>query len=242
MKKIGIRILSVVLLLTASISVQAQDGFTVVTRDLETWSTIGLRVKPVDQLDIRLEQGLRLRENSAVIDQVLTELAFKVKPHKHFDFGVGLRYIYDQGQNLEFDNDFRIHLDFGVKHKIKRWSMKYRLRYQNRNEIGLSYDDGDVKKNYLRLKIGTEYNIKKWKLDPKLSVEIFRDLTRYSGDFDNFRWTLGTEYKTKRVGTFGAFYRMERELNATYPKTTSIIGVNYLYTIGKKKKSSKKID
>jgi len=240
MKNLFQKIILLIALFLGWNSAYSQDGFTVVTRDLETWSTIGLKIKPVDQLDIRLEQGLRLRENSSVVDQILTNLGFRIKPHKNIEFGLGLRYIYDQGQNLEFDNDFRINFDFAIRHKIERWSFKYRFRYQNKNEIGLSTDDGDYYKHYIRFKVGAGYNIKNWKLDPKASVEIFRDMTQYTGGFDNFRWTLGTSYRTKRFGSFGAFYRMERELNSSYPKTTSIIGLDYFYTIEKKKKSKSK--
>ena len=96
--------------------------------------------------------------------------------------------------------------------------------------MGISREDGDVANVHLRFKVAAGYNIKKWKLDPVLSAEIFNQRGIDSG-FDKFRVTLATGYKVKKVGEFGAFYRLERELNATYPMTTYILGLNYTYTL-----------
>ena len=54
--------------------------------------------------------------------------------------------------------------------------------------------------------------------------------------FDKYRLTLGTEYKFKKMGTLGLFYRFEKELNESIPETTKIIGIKYSYTIKNKKK------
>ena len=217
----------------------SQDSYAVVTQDFETWTSMGAKFKPNKKWTLGLKQGLRLKQNSSITDQVLTDLSIKWSPIKLIEIGLGSRYILDKGGNDEFDNDFRWNLDFSLKHKLDRFSFKYRVRYQNKNEIGLSKGDGDISKNYLRLKIGLKYDIKKWKLDPQLSGEIFKDLTRYSGSFDKLRWTIGTSYNFKKFGELSLYYRMERELGVSYPKTTSIVGLNYTYTF-KKKKDEKK--
>ena len=87
----------------------------------------------------------------------------------------------------------------------------------------------------IRFKTGLEYNIKKWKLDPKFSAEIFNHFEE--GDengFSKYRLTLGTDYKFKNFGKIALFYRIEKELNETIPKTTNIIGLKYTYTIKNK--------
>ena len=43
------------------------------------------------------------------------------------------------------------------------------------------------------------------------------------------------KYGFKKYGEFGAYYRLERELGINYPKTTSIVGLNYVYTFKKRK-------
>lgn len=214
----------------------AQDGYTLVTRDLELWTTAGIKFEPVKKFSIRLDQGFRFNHNASQLDQALTQLSFKIKPVKRFYLGGGIRYIKDRGGNELFDNDLRFQLDLGYVEKLKKLRLEARLRYQNKNELGVSKDEGDYYKQYLRFKAGAKYNISNWKLDPELSAEIFRDLTKYTGGFDNLRFTLGTSYSTKKFGSFGAYYRLERELQVSYPKTTSIIGINYTYTIKPKKK------
>jgi hypothetical protein len=214
--------------------VYSQDGFNYVSQDLESWNSIGLKYKASQKFDIGFEQGLRFNENASKVDQVLTDLSFKIKPTSYLNFALGLRYLADRGNNDLFDYDFRYNLDATFKHKLKPFSFKYRLRYQNRNEIGLSTDEGDVKKQHLRFKVSTEYNIKKWKMDPVFSAEIFRDLTRYTGGFDKLRFSLGTSYSFKKWGELDAFYRIEQDLGTNYPKTTYIIGLGYTFTLKNK--------
>ena len=214
---------------------QTEEGTTIVTQDLETWTKLGLKFKAHEKVSIGLDQGFRFNKNSSILDQMFTEVNFKLKATKYLKYGIGLRYISDRGGNDLFDNDFRLNLDAIFKHKASDFTFQYRLRYQNRNEIGLSIEDGDYFKNYLRLKAGVKYNIKDWKFDPKFSTEIFRDMTKVTGGFDKLRFTLGTSYSLKKFGELGAYYRLERELGASYPKTTNIVGLNYVYTFKKRK-------
>jgi len=228
-------ILALNLLITTYGNAQTEDGTIVVTQDIETWSKVGLKFRPHKKFVLGLDQGFRFNKNSTLLDQLLTDVHFKYKPTNYLNFGLGLRYISDRGGNQLFDNDFRIHMDAIFKHKKNNFKFQYRFRYQNRNEIGLSTAEGDHFKHYLRLKAGIKYNIKNWKLDPIFSSEIFRDMTKVTGGFDKLRFTLGTTYNLKKYGELGTYYRLERELGSNYPKTTSIIGLNYVYTLKKKK-------
>jgi hypothetical protein len=60
-------------------------------------------------------------------------------------------------------------------------------------------------------------------------------MTKYTGGFDKLRFTLGTNYSLKKFGSIKAFYRLEYELGSNYPKTTSIIGLGYTFTLKNKK-------
>jgi hypothetical protein len=227
--------LTVILFANISHTQTTEDGYSVVTRDLESWNSLQLKYKFSKKWTIGLEQGLRFSQNATFLDQSLTEFKLKWKPTDHLSFGTGLRYIYDRGGNNLFDHDFRLHLDAEYKHDLNRFDFSYRLRYQNRNELGVSSVEGDIFKNYLRFKVESKYNIKDWKLDPVFSTEIFRDLTRTTGSFDRLRFTLGTEYDFKKAGSLNFFYRVERDLGVSYPKTTYILGLGYTFTIKNKK-------
>lgn len=223
------------LFFSSQVIAQTEEGTTIVTQDLESWSKIGFKFKPHKKFSIGLDQGFRFNKNSTILDQMFTEASFKLKATDKLKFGLGLRYISDRGGNDLFDNDFRLNLDAIFKHKVSDFTLQYRFRYQNRNEIGLSSEEGDYFKNYIRLKVGVKYNIKDWKFDPKFSTEIFRDLTKVTGGFDKLRFTLGTSYDLKKYGELGIYFRLEKELGASYPKTTNIVGLNYVYTFKKRK-------
>jgi hypothetical protein len=232
--KIKTLILTMSIILSFSSFSQTEEGTTIVTQDFETWSKLGFKYIAHEKFTIGLNQGFRFNENSSTLDQSLTNLGFKLKATEHLNFGLGLRYISDRGGNDLFDNDFRFNMDIIFKHKVKALKFQYRFRYQNRNEIGLSTEEGDSYKHYLRLKAGVKYSIKNWKLDPIFSTEIFRDMTKVTGGFDKLRFTLGTTYDFKKFGELGLYYRLERELGFSYPKTTSIVGLNYTYTFKKR--------
>lgn len=235
MKKLLSRLTLLSLILSTGVYSQTEDGTLVVTQDLETWTKVGLKYKPYKKFTLGLDQGFRFNTNSTRLDQALTDLNFKYRPFTFLNFGLGLRYISDRGGNDLFDNDFRFNIDGSFKHKLKRFKFKYRFRYQNRNELGLSSDEGDYFKHYLRLKAAVKYDFNNWKLDPTFSSEIFRDMTQITGGFDKLRFTLGTSYSLKKYGEIGGYYRLERELGTNYPKTTSIIGLNYVFTFKTKK-------
>jgi len=213
----------------------SHDVFTVVTRDVESWSAVRLQLEVNDKVTIGIQPPLSLTRNASLLAQFPPYLELKFKPTKHLHFGMGLRYAYDRGNNDLFDNDFRIQFDGTYKYKIDRLTMKHRLRFQSKNEIGLSAEEGDMAKNDLRYKLSLGYNIKGWKFDPVISGEIWRDLTKYTGSFDRLRFKIGTDYSFGKFGDLALFYGIERELGVAYPKTTSIIGVGYTFKIKNKK-------
>ncbi|WP_226789131.1 DUF2490 domain-containing protein [Polaribacter porphyrae] len=140
----------------------------------------------------------------------------------------------NKGNVQGYENYFRFQVDVKYKHKIKDLKIGYRLRYQNKNELGISYEEGDFINQNIRFKISLEYNLKNWRLDPKFSAEIFnRFKESKTNGFNKYRFTLGTDYKFKNFGKLGIFYRFEKELNVDFPDITNILGLKYIYTFKK---------
>lgn len=210
--------------------VQAQEN-----RDFETWTSAEFRYRPTKKWRIGLEAQLRLKENSSEIDGYFGELTGGYEIFKGFRTMLGFRMISrndNTGRQQGYENFVRLHLDASYRHKIERLGLNYRLRYQTRDELGVTNENGDFADQMLRLKIGTEYNFKKWKLDPQLSAEIFHENDRNEEEgFDKFRVTFGTEYKFKKWGRLGLYYRYEREINKTNPASVDIIRIQYIYTL-----------
>jgi len=187
-----------------------------------------------------LEQQLRLDENISEISEYFTQLETKYSITKKFDIGLGLRYIREndnEGNIQGYENHLRLHIDAIYKHKIDAFKLKYRLRYQNKNELGVGQsEDGYAKQNF-RLKTSIEYDFKNWKFDPKFAAEIFNRFENGEDNkFSKYRLTLGTDYKIKKFGKIGVYYRIEKDINVDIPETTNIIGLKYSYTFKNKKK------
>ncbi len=210
---------------------QAQT--TIVTGDLESWSTVGLTKKLGDQFKVTLDQQFRLDYNSTNLAKYLTDLSIDYKLSKRFKISAGYRYIAEKDEESGiYENLQRFNADFTYKHKLDRLALSYRLRLQTKNEIGLSKAEGDEAVNYIRFRVKAAYNIPDWKLDPYLSSELFRkNKEDIDPIYNNLRFTLGTNYKLKGFGTLGGFYRIERELGTTYPKTTYIVGLKLRYNL-----------
>jgi hypothetical protein len=236
-QKITKAILGLLLLLISG-SALAQDGTYYTVRDLESWTSAQFKYKPSKKWTLSLQEQLRLKDNSSTVSEFFTEGGIKRNLENNFSIGLGLRYIRendDQGKVQGYENHFRWNADVQYKHDIERFKLKYRLRYQSKSEMG----SDDLATNTLRLKAGVGYNIKKWKLDPEISGELFSRTGTLSEPV-KYRLTAGTSYETKSFGEFGAYYRMEQELpNSTYSKLTNIIGVKYSYTLKKKKEKAK---
>ncbi|CAG5079566.1 DUF2490 domain-containing protein [Parvicella tangerina] len=235
-----IKYIMILLFAFSCVEIFAQDGEWVTIRDFETWNSFNLKYKLNKNWKLGLEQQFRFNDNSSALDRYFTELSVSHSFSKYIFGGVGFRYLRQndtKGDVQGFENHLRFNFDFGVKHSLNRFDFKYRLRFQTKNELGISKDEGDYSNNHIRLKAGVGYNIKKWKLDPEGSVEIFRHYEKgEQNGFNNIRFTFGTKYNLKKIGVFGLFYRFEKELNAQYPLSSHIIGFKYTYTLKKKKK------
>jgi hypothetical protein len=211
----------------------SHTGFARENRDFESWSSVALDYTPHKKWTLGLEGELRLNNNSSEVDQYFTQLSVDYKIFANFELGGGLRYIRNndtQGKIQGYENHFRFHLDLSYRHRIGPLELRYRVRYQNRNELGVSPSEGDYANQHVRFKTTLIYKIKNWKLDPVFSAELFRHFEEgRETRFDKYRLTLGSGYRIKKLGKISLFYRIERTLNAFYPKTTNILMVKYTY-------------
>lgn len=234
-KNIGLTLL---LFIGYSLSTWAQSGKYITVRDFETWTSATLNYKYSKKLKIGISQELRLKDNSSAVDKYFTNGFAEYKLLKPVRLGAELRYIRlndNEGNVQGYENHLRYAFYTSFQHKVSRLSLKYRLQFQSQNELGLDVSQQTFPTQKLRLKIGGDYNIRKWKLDPRVSMEIFRTLGDVN-DFTKFRATIGTKHNTKKAGAIGVFYRLERDLNEQYPKTTNVLGLNYQFTVKRKKK------
>jgi len=231
MKK-GIRIFLIALVVVIAPSkLYSQE-----TQDFNSWSAVELKYELDSRWEFSLEGQLRLKDNASTIDNYFGEFGIQYNLPYNFAIATGFRFQRKndtQGNIQGYKNRFRYSVDLTFKHELQQLGIKYRVRYQNRNELGLTTSEGDIAAQRIRFKTSFDYNIRDWKLDPQFSAEIFNGFKKNGTDngFDKYRLSLGTAYKVKRVGKFGLFYRYEREINTASPENLHILYFKYSITL-----------
>lgn len=203
--------------------------------DTESWNAINLSYKINKKWDAELETQLRLKEDISTIDKYFAEAGLSYAIFKGFKIGVGARYIKvndNVGNKQGYEDHFMYIFDLTYKHKIKDFSLKYRARFQNKNELGVSESEGDYANKYFRFKTAIAYDIKNWKFDPKFAAEIFNHQEEKDiYGFNKYRLTLGTEYEFNKKSSLSAYYRIQQGINQVVNTTTRIIGLKFSYKI-----------
>jgi len=218
----------------------AQNGTNVVVSDFESWISAGIRLKVHKKWTFELSEEIRLEKKSTQIDQFFTNLAIGYEPFKFIEFGAAFRFSQYNEEEDGYSPHYRINVDVAFKHKLKRFSFNYRLRYQFKNELGVTSVDGDYLKHGFRIRAKAKYNIKKIPLEPSFAVEMFNSYEKYTlPTFNKLRFTAALAYDFKKYGKLRLFYSLEQEVFDAYPKTTSIVGLGYVYTIKVKNKKKK---
>lgn len=227
--------LSLFLLICTVAATQAQEVR--VVQDFETWSTAGLRYKVNKKWRFGVSQSLRLNTNSTTVDQHFTELTAAFKPVKNLTTQVEWR-LGGKKRVDSFQTFTRWSFAGVYEVELGRFSIEPRVVFQTRNQYlgDISLTDVD---QHFRYRVGLDYNIKNWKLDPEASFELFRRRDVEDGsEFDKFRIRLGTRIDMGKKSSLKVFIAYEDELNAKYPLQSTILGVKYNFDVKRKKKDS----
>ena len=206
------------------------------TNDMEGWSSIELDVKANKNLSFSVSEHLRYRNDITTLKNYFTQAKVKYELFKNFEIGAGIRYITnndDTGNIQGYEPLFRYQFDAIFSDKIDEVTVLFRLRYQNKNELGFSESEGDIPVEYTRYRMGFGYRIKALKLNAKLFGEVFNEAktTDSNGGFNRHRYTLRISRKFKNFGTVAMFYANQSDYSTNTKKNKSIIGFKYSYRL-----------
>ena len=193
------------------------------TNDMEGWSSIELDVKANKNLSFSVSEHLRYRNDITTLKNYFTQAKVQYELFKNFEIGAGIRYITnndDTGNIQGYEPLFRYQFDAIFSDKIDEVTVLFRLRYQNKNELGFSESEGDIPVEYTRYRIGFDYRIKALKLNAKLFGEVFNEAktTDSNGGFNRHRYTLRISRKFKNFGTVGMFYANQSDYSTNTKK------------------------
>ena len=194
----------------------------------EIWTSIGMKGKPMFLKDLigkktakRLRTSAELGYRSADAffagKQTYLELAAAYKLNNHFSIGSEGRYAYrSEGMNRQ-----RAAVLLGYETKFDRFEVGYQFDYQhNFRPIG-------EQREVLRNKFSINYNIRKFKLDPKFSVEFFQ-WAGYKGlIYFGTRYKLATEWSPWKGHAFDLGIVHDRERAIFAPVYRVIVAVGY---------------
>ena len=234
MKALKHKYFSFVLIVFSILSVQmtiAQNN-----SDLEGWSSVGLNLKATKKLSFSVSEHLRSRNDISTVKNYFTQIKANYEVLKNFELGGGIRYITrndDVGNKQGLESFFRYQFDVSYAQKINKIMLLFRLRYQNKNQLGMSEEEGDIAQEFIRTRIGLGYKIKAVKLNVRLFAEHFNqpNNSKLEHTETRTRYTLKLSRKFKKIGAFTVFYGIQ-ENNLNQEKTNkSFIGFKYAYTI-----------
>ena len=203
------------------------------TSDFEFWLRAGGQIDLLDQLQLQAEQQIRFKENGSEVKNYHTEVALSYTLLKGVDVLFVNRFIRrndNKGSVQGYESHYRYQLGARAKHRAWKFRFKHRLLFQERNQLGLTSEEGDVSRRFLRYQLATEYKIKNWPYDPKFKIEYFNDLPQqFSTTNDQLRLGIGTERKYDNLGRFAIEYLLERSLKIPTTEWTSILAFKYEY-------------
>ena len=234
MKALKQKYFSFALIVFSTLSVQmtiAQNN-----SDLEGWSSVGLNLKATKKLSFSVSEHLRSRNDISTVKNYFTQIKANYEVLKNFELGGGIRYITrndDVGNKQGLESFFRYQFDASYTQKINQIGVLLRLRYQNKNQLGISEEEGDIAQEFIRTRIGLRYKIKAVKLNVRLFAEHFNqpNNSKLEHTETRTRYTLKLSRKFKKIGAFTVFYGIQ-ENNLNQEKTNkSFLGLKYAYTI-----------
>ena len=221
-------IIAIIILTSGFLSVNAQES--IVSSDLEQWTSLGVSKKLNDKWEISLDQEFRFKNDMSQFDIYLADLGIDYKINKHFSVGANYRFYQNKDSENNFATQHRLSGDLKYKQKINRFKLTYRIRIQNKDEE-FFLNESDQNIYNLRNKFSVDYNIRNFKLDPFFDIELYRQIEDVNTtELSKLRSTLGFEYSLKKFGDLQLFYRIDNELNQTYNKDTYIVGVGYKFS------------
>jgi len=203
---------------------------TKVVGDLEQWTSVGISKKLGKNWKLSLDQEFRFTNNISQFDIYFTDFGVDYKLNKHFSLGANYRFYQNKNSDGIFQTQHRWSTDAEYKQKIDRFTLAYRLRFQNKDEDFFTSESSNNLYN-LRNKFSLDYNIKNFKFDPFFEAELYRQIyDATTTELSKLRWTLGLEYSLKKFGDLEMFYRIDNELNQSYNKNTYIFGLGYKFS------------
>lgn len=225
-------ILAVIVLMSVTDYCHAQEHK--VIKDLRQRSTIGIEKKINKKLNIFSEIETGFEKDISQFGKLHGELGLNYSIKKNFTIEAKYRYTINKKQLPTKYNTWNLFaLSAEKKFKIERFRLAYRLQYQNIDDEFLGITSGIVKEQILKNRFKIKYNIKKYKIAPFISPELYLGINLMGINSLKFKTITGIEYQHNKQHQFKLYYRYDKELSQILPFTYHTIGFSYKLSLFK---------
>lgn len=201
----------------------------------ENWLSGNISLKINKHWGFNLENQTRFDLENFNFKRNFTEFRIKEDIANWISWGVAYRYIISKKDfNENIANYNRYNYFCIVKHhldKKERLNIQYKIQSQRRRETFSNTNKyvGDLIK-YWRIKTDLSYNIKNWKLDPKIGLEFFLRSNKHPTDqYNKYRISIGTKKKINKNQYITFKYMFEKQYKQWNPELMHVFGIKYNY-------------
>ncbi|HOO84456.1 MAG TPA: DUF2490 domain-containing protein, partial [Prolixibacteraceae bacterium] len=150
-----------------------------VVGDLRSRTSVSVQKTLFEKLDLYTEAELGLEQNISKIGKLKAEAGLTYSPFKFLDVEAAYRFSKNRknyGNNYKFTHTVMASLQ--VKQNIERFKLSYRLQYQNIDDDATTYTAPNEYRNIYKNRLKLEYNIRKSKITPFISSELYLPTNR----------------------------------------------------------------
>ncbi len=207
-------------------------------KEFECWTSNTFRFKINNDFKFDIENQFRSNLSSLNINQFFTQGSIKYE-NKQAKINTGFRLIQEFKSKIE--NHLRYHIDYAYVTDFDMSTLTLRLRFQTKNKMGVTKNDGDYPENDLRYRAKVKFKFPTTKLRPYLGFEVFQHFeTGAINGFNKYRILFGGEYKLSKKGKLGLSIIREKQWVYWNPKTSWVFMPYYVNYIKKGEKKKKK--
>jgi len=197
----------------------------------ENWSSIEVDYGLTKNIDIYAGGQLRIKSVGDSYNKSFYELGAKIKINDYLSSGFGYRGIdeLDDVGNIQGHEKFnRYHAFLTGVYEYKKIDFRLRLQFQRKNEVGNSSLNND----FFRTRFEVRYDIKGWKADPRIGIELFtKDDLNFDDNYKKYRFSFGTKLNLKGPNSLTIKYILQEEVRVDSPVSHHILRLNYNYSI-----------
>ena len=191
--------------------------------DFQTWNSIKLKKRIIKRTNLHVNQSIRFRENSSLVDEFFTDMRVKHRIKKtNISFSFGYRFITDYNFDVEGIFHYRYYIDVSNNKKFRRFRLGVRDRLQ--------YQGFSSEYSYIfRQRLALSYNVKKTPFEPFSQFEYFIPLEEK--EIKKLRFSLGFSYPIYKNLEMNLYYRIQRQINTKDPNNLYILGTSLIYQL-----------